>query len=106
MKKIVFITPRDAEFGFALTGLTHHAVETGEAEDTLRGVMDEPDNGLIIVDERLVRGQLEERLAEVEHGWDGILLFLPSPELLPPEVEDYAARSIRRAIGYHVRLNV
>ena len=36
----------------------------------------------------------------------GILLVLPSPEKLPAEVEDYAARLIRRAIGYHVRLNV
>jgi V/A-type H+-transporting ATPase subunit F len=42
----------------------------------------------------------------MEHGWAGILLVLPSPEKLPAEVEDYAARMIRRAIGYHVRLNV
>ena len=68
--------------------------------------MDDPDNGLVIIDERLVQNSVEERIREREEGWPGILLVLPSPEKLPPEVEDYAARLIRRAIGYHVRLNV
>ena len=106
MKKIVFITSCDAEFGFSLAGMTHHVVELSEAGDMLDSVMAEPDNGLVIVDERLMRGGLEERMREREQDWAGILLVLPSPEKLPAEVEDYAARLIRRAIGYHVRLNV
>jgi len=106
MKKIVFITTPDAEFGFSLAGITHHVVDMSGTGAMLDSVMAEPDNGLIIIDERLVRGGLEERLREQEKGWTGILLVLPSPEKLPAEVEDYAARLIRRAIGYHVRLNV
>lgn len=106
MKKIVFITTCDAEFGFSLAGITHHVVEASEAGELLDSVMAEPDNGLVIIDERLVRGGLEERMREREKAWSGILLVLPSPEKLPAEVEDYAARLIRRAIGYHVRLNV
>lgn len=106
MKKIVFITTCDAEFGFSLAGITHHVVETSGAGEMLDSVMAEPDNGLVIIDERLMRGGLEERMREQEKGWTGILLVLPSPEKLPAEVEDYAARLIRRAIGYHVRLNV
>jgi V/A-type H+-transporting ATPase subunit F len=106
MKKIVFITACDAEFGFSLAGITQHVVDASGAGELLDSVMAEPDNGLIIIDERLVRGGLEERLREQEKAWAGILLVLPSPEKLPAEVEDYAARLIRRAIGYHVRLNV
>ena len=106
MKKIVFITPHDAEYGFSLTGITHQTVDPAETEVVLGDMMAEPDNGLVIVDERLIRTLTEERLREMEHGWSGILLVLPSPEKLPAEVEDYAARMIRRAIGYHVRLNV
>lgn len=106
MKKIVFITTGDAEFGFSLAGITHHVIDASGAGEMLDSVMAEPDNGLVIIDERLVRGGLEERLREREKGWAGILLVLPSPEKLPAEVEDYAARLIRRAIGYHVRLNV
>lgn len=106
MKKIVFITARDAEYGFRLTGLAHHAIDPGEVEGVLDALMDDPDNGLIIVDERLMGSGVEERMRELEGRWNGILLVLPSPAKLPPEVEDYAARLIRRAIGYHVRLNV
>lgn len=106
MKKIVFITPRDAQYGFSLAGLTQYAIDPGETETVLKEVVAEPDSGLLIVDERLIRGDLEEHLRERERNWDGILLVLPSPEKLPPEAEDYAARLIRRAIGYHVRLNV
>jgi len=72
----------------------------------LQGVMAEPDIGLVILDERLLSGTVEEQIREAEPSWAGILLVLPSPEKLPAEAEDYAARLIRRAIGYHVRLNV
>jgi vacuolar-type H+-ATPase subunit F/Vma7 len=106
MKKIVFLTTCDARFGFSLAGITQHTVEPAEAEEELAGLMADPDNGLVIIDERLVRGELEEHLREHEQAWPGILLVLPSPEKLAPEAEDYAARLIRRAIGYHVRLNV
>lgn len=106
MKKIVFITTRDAEYGFNLAGITQHAVDASEAGEELDRVMADPDTGLIIIDERLVKGDVDEHLREREQGWNGILLVLPSPEILPAEAEDYAARLIRRAIGYHVRLNV
>jgi len=106
MKKIVFITMCDAEFGFSLAGITHHIAAPSEAGELLGSVMAEPDNGLVIIDERLMRDGLEERMREHEKGWPGILLVLPSPEKQPAEVEDYAARLIRRAIGYHVRLNL
>ncbi len=75
-------------------------------EVTLKKIMAEPDNGLIVIDERMLNGVTEERLHELEQGWHGILLILPSPVKPPPEVEDYAARLIRRAIGYHVRLKL
>lgn len=106
MKTISFITPTDASFGFSLSGVPQYAVKASEAEETLKKSMAETDAGLIIIDERLLQGMPEERLRELEQGWHGILLVLPSPEKPPPEVEDYAARLIRRAIGYHVRLKI
>jgi V/A-type H+-transporting ATPase subunit F len=112
MRKITFITPPDVEYGFSLTGLRQVVAENADTEDTLKKTMEETENGLVIIDERLVnpgretRGLSEERLRELEHHWQGILLVLPSPEKPPAEVEDYAARLIRRAIGYHVRLKL
>jgi vacuolar-type H+-ATPase subunit F/Vma7 len=106
MKKIAFITPSDASYGFSLSGVPQYAVKAVDAEVTLKRTMTETGTGLIIIDERLLQGMPEERLRELEHGWHGILLVLPSPEKPPPEIEDYAARLIRRAIGYHVRLTL
>jgi V/A-type H+-transporting ATPase subunit F len=112
MRRIAFITPPDVECGFSLAGISQIVAGRDDMEETLKKIMDDIENGLVIVDERLLgnghdgKGLTEERLRELEHRWQGILLVLPSPEKPPPEVEDYAARLIRRAIGYHVRLKL
>ncbi|MGD1074835.1 MAG: V-type ATP synthase subunit F [Thermodesulfovibrionales bacterium] len=106
MKKIAFITPSDATYGFGLAGIPQFVGEAINAETMLKRAMTEPDNGLVIIDERMIAGVAEEDLRELEQGWHGILLVLPSPEKPPPEVEDYAARLIRKAIGYHMRLKL
>ncbi|OGW39791.1 MAG: ATPase [Nitrospirae bacterium GWD2_57_9] len=112
MRKIAFITPPDVEYGFSLTGITQVVSEAIGTEDALKKIMEDMENGLVIIDERLVNagrdstGLSEERLRELEHRWQGILLVLPSPDKPPAEAEDYAARLIRRAIGYHVRLKL
>jgi len=106
MKKIAFITPPDARYGFSLTGIFQQAVESAALEDALKKNMDEANTGLIIIDERLLSGMPEDRFQEMERGWNGILLVLPSPVQPPAGAEDYASRLIRRAIGYHVRLKL
>jgi V/A-type H+-transporting ATPase subunit F len=106
MKKVAFITPPDAGYGFQLGGISQYTIEEPAIEETLKQAIGEPDNGLVIVDERLIKGMPEERLRELEQGWRGILLVMPSPVKPPPEVADYAARLIRRAIGYHVKLKL
>jgi vacuolar-type H+-ATPase subunit F/Vma7 len=106
MKKVAFLTPPDVKYGFSLTGIAQHVVEVDEAENMLKKIMGEGDNGLIVIEERLLAGLPEDRIRELEQAWNGILLVLPSPVKPPSEVEDYAARLIRRAIGYHVRLKI
>ncbi len=106
MKKIAFITPPDAEHGFGLAGIVHHVVDAEEIENILKKVTADPDAGLLIMDERIIRELPEERMKELEEAWHGIILALPSPEKPPEEAGDYAARLIRRAIGYHVRIRL
>jgi vacuolar-type H+-ATPase subunit F/Vma7 len=106
VKKIAFITPIDAEFGFRLCGVPQKIAEATDAEDVLTQTMAEFDIGLAVVDERLLTGIPDERLRDLEESWQGIFLVLPSPEKPTPEIEDFAARLIRRAIGYHVRLKL
>lgn len=104
MSSVVFITKPDARFGFGLAGIAQYVAEPHDAEDVLRQALSDPDTRLVVIDERLASGIGEERLGRIERGWSGILLLLPSPGETPPETEDYLARLIRRAIGYHVRL--
>jgi len=106
MKKIAFITPPDVLHGFSLAGIPQTISEIPDAEKMLKAAMAEPDNGLVIIDERLMKVVAEDRLRDLEYNWHGVILILPSPEKPPIEEEDYAARLIRRAIGYHVRLKL
>ncbi len=106
MKKVVFITPQDAEYGFSLTGAMHVVIKEEDLEDTLKTVIADEEAGLVVVDERLVRGMSEAKIRELEKRWFGILLILPAPERPGVEVEDYAMRLIKRAIGYHVKVKL
>jgi V/A-type H+-transporting ATPase subunit F len=106
MEKIIFITPKDAEFGFKLTGASQYMADDGNVITVLKNVILEIDTGLVIIDERLINSSNEEKLREAERAWKGILVILPSPERPGAEIEDYASRLIRRAIGYHVRLKI
>ncbi len=106
MKRIIFITPPDARHGFGMSRVTQYAVAPREAEAVIRQVMAEPDSGVVVVDERLLPGIGEERFREMEKRWFGVLVVLPAPARVGEEEEDYAARLIRKVIGYHVRLNV
>lgn len=107
MKRIIFITPPDARYGFGMSRVTQYAVISEEAEAVIRQAMADPDSGVVVVDERLLAGIGEERFREMEKRWFGVLVVLPAPARVGEEgEEDYAARLIRKVIGYHVRLNV
>lgn len=104
MKKIIFITPPDANPGFGLTGVVQIITDPHEAETCLRKAMEDADVGLAAIDERLLNSMDREKLHILEKHWSGVLVVLPPPaKELAPE-EDYGLRLIARAIGYHVRL--
>jgi V/A-type H+/Na+-transporting ATPase subunit F len=105
MNRVVFITPRDARYGFSLSGVSQQVAAPEEAEAAVQRAMADPDSGVVIIDERLVGAIGDKRFREMEKRWYGILLVLPAPEMAGA-VEDYAERLIRRVIGYQVRLNL
>lgn len=103
MKRIVLITPPDARFGFSLAGVAQLIAVPEEAEGAVLGSMEDPECGVIVLDERLLAGMEEKRFREMEARWSGVLVVLPAPEKWGLG-EDYAERLIRKVIGYHVRL--
>jgi len=104
MKKIIFITPEDAEYGFKLAGVIHHTAREEEIERLINKLISEPDTGLVVIDERLLASMDKQGLREIEKRWHGILIVIPAPEMPGVEVEDYAIVFIRRAIGYHIKI--
>lgn len=105
MKKIVFLTPPDARYGFSLTGVEQHVVQPPGAMEALLKTTLDPMAGAVIIDERLIDAATRKLLAELERGWTGVVVVLPAPEKAGA-TEDYAAQLIRRAIGYQVRLSL
>lgn len=106
MKKVLFITTEDARLGFGLAGISQHVAEPHELEEVLQKALGDADQGLVVIDERLTSGIDEDRMREIEKNWSGVVVVLPSPRATAAEVDDYAARLIRRAIGYHVRIRL
>lgn len=106
MKKIVFMTPVDARYGFNLTGVRQLALAPEELEKSLLEFVNDSDVGVVVVDERLIEGLTQERLRAMERRYPGIIVVLPAPAKVALAEEDYATRLIRRAIGYQVRLTL
>ena len=103
---MLFLTTPDARPGFGLAGTDQHTIEPHELECCLIRAASDPNNGLIVIDERLTSGIDDERLREIERTWRGVVVILPSPITAPAEIEDYVSRLIRKAVGYHVRIRL
>ena len=106
MKRIVFITPHDARYGFSLTGVRQLVAGPETLERTVLELFDDLEIGVVAIDERLIQGPSQDRLRQLEQRWPGLLIVLPAPQAAETIEEDYAMRLIRRAIGYQVRLGL
>lgn len=106
MSEVVFITPEDARYGFSLAGTVQLTVDAEHAEELLRQTTADEDIGVVVIDERLVEAIDEKYYRQLEEHWRGLLVTLPAPERGAAGAEDSLQRLIRRALGYHVRLQL
>ncbi len=106
MTGVVFMTPEDARYGFSLAGSMQLTIKPEQAEQMLRQTIADQDIGVVVIDERLVKTIAEKDFAELEQSWRGLLVTLPAPMHKVDAEEDYLQRLIRRALGYHVRLQI
>ena len=103
MKKIVFITPADAHYGFNLAGINQVVTEREGVLKAFLDVTGNPEVGIVAIDERLLGTALQQQVEKTK--WAGVVAVLPAPEKTAP-ARDYAMQVIRRAVGYQVRLNL
>jgi len=105
-KRVVFFTAEDALHGFSLAGFEQHVCTSQELEPLLQQYVHKTEYGLLVIDERLVTERIDNRLRDMESGLDLVFVILPPPLELEAKREDYAARLLRKAIGYHIQLNI
>ena len=104
MKEVVFLTTERALEGFSLTGVRQTVANAEQAEETLHGILADSDVGVVAVEELLAEVIGEMRLKEMTRRWPGVMVTLPSPEPVSHGEVDVLQRMVRRALGYHVRL--
>jgi vacuolar-type H+-ATPase subunit F/Vma7 len=105
-KRIIFFTAEDAKYGFKLAGFEQHICTSEDLETLLHQFIQIPEYGLFVIDERLVTDSIDNRLREMEKGLDLVFVIMPPPLKKEAIREDYAVRLLRKAIGYHIQLNI
>lgn len=105
-KRIIFFTAKDAEYGFKLAGFEQHVCTVEDLESHLEQFTGKTEYGLFVIDERLVTESIDNRLREMERGLDLVFVIMPPPLEMETKREDYAVRLLRKAIGYHMQLNI
>ncbi len=102
----VAVRPDDA-LGFRLAGVRVEEVGAGAEGERLEALVEDPSVGLVAVEEELL-GQVPPAILERAFKTGLPILFpfsLPRRYDVPGEVRSYLGALIRRAIGYHVRID-
>jgi len=105
-RRLIFFTDRDALYGFTLAGFEQLVCTSEELETLLDQYVKKSEYGLFVIDERLVNESIENRIHAMESGLDLIFVIMPPPLKMKSKEEDYAFRLLRKAIGYHIQLNL
>jgi len=92
--------------GLELAGLrADTAVDAAATRARLAALAEDPDLGIVLIDERLLRELPAELVQRLERQPRPLLAPFPGPRFDRPEAAEEAVLEIlRRAIGYRVRL--
>ncbi|MBW2503682.1 MAG: V-type ATP synthase subunit F [Deltaproteobacteria bacterium] len=104
MKEVLILTPEEAMPGFARAGVRQVALSANQAQAAIEEFCRDATIGVLAVDERLMQTIDPDRVQELIGKWPGVLVTLPAPAGFERPAEDELQRLVRRALGYHVRL--
>lgn len=107
MKGCVFITGKDAEYGFSGAGFRQMISDGDTVLADLEKIVQQGSSGLVIIDERLLGDKVRARMEVIEKRWQGAIVVLPKPgpETGEPEKEDFGMRLVARVLGYQMKLS-
>lgn len=104
--RLMVVTRPGAGLGFRLAGVPVEEVAEASVAERVAALLEQPDLGVLAVEEDLLRQVPEAVLARA--GRDGVPVLLPFT--LPSRMgegsggEAYVVALIRRAIGYHIKI--
>jgi len=91
--------------GFALAGVSALTADGDEAAAVVRGLVEQPETGVILIEQELYRALPEELREILERRALPIVIPFPGPARGDrPSTEVELVEMLRRAIGYRVRL--
>ena len=106
MKRCVFITTRDATYGFGLAGFQQVVTDMESVVAEFARIAQRGEPSLVIIDERLLTENNVARINNIERRWAGAMVVLPAPGAeTGPEGSDYGNRLISRVLGYQMKLS-
>ncbi|MBI3047669.1 MAG: V-type ATP synthase subunit F [Acidobacteria bacterium] len=104
--RLKVVTRPGAGLGFRLAGVPVEEVSGPVTAERLAALVEEPGLGILAIDEELLGGVPQDVLERVSR--DGVPIVLPFtlPARWGERVggEEYVSALIRRAIGYHIKI--
>jgi vacuolar-type H+-ATPase subunit F/Vma7 len=107
MGRIVAVLDEETALGFRLSGVeVRKADSESELRERIEVLLNEKEVRIVIVDEAMVRRLPEKLERRLENSTAPLFLPIPTIKVWRGEVrpEEYAARLIRRAIGYQIKI--
>ncbi len=107
MGHIIALVDEETALGFRLAGVEGRAA--GDADDlarAARGIMDDPEARLVLVDEGLFRLLPEAMQKALEGSRSPVFVAVPAARVRRASVSpaEHVARLMRRVIGYQIRI--
>jgi V/A-type H+-transporting ATPase subunit F len=104
--RLKVVTRPGAGLGFRLAGVAVEEVSEAVASQRIAALVEEPGLGILAIDEELLRGVPQDVLERPGRGGVPIVLPFTLPARWEERVggEQYVSALIRRAIGYHIKI--
>ncbi|OFW05198.1 MAG: hypothetical protein A3I61_10585 [Acidobacteria bacterium RIFCSPLOWO2_02_FULL_68_18] len=104
--RLKVVTRPGAGLGFRLAGVAVEEVSVAAGPERIAALVDEPGLGILAIDEDLLRGVPREVFERPGRGGVPIVLPFTLPARWEERAggEEYVAALIRRAIGYHIKI--
>lgn len=104
--RLLVVAGPGSSAGFALAGVpVVEAADASEAATRMERLLNDPDAGVVVVDDSLYRELPEELRRNLQSSTQPVVIPIPGPDwTLESTAHEYIVEILRRAIGYRVRL--